>query len=312
MRAHHLVVGAGPVGRHVASLLIDRGDRVIVGSRSGRDPGVVGAEHVVLDASSADALARAADGVDGLFNTANPGTYATWEKRWPPLAASLLAVAEKTGAVYAMTGNLYPLGPVDGPLREDLPDIARDHKGSLRARIWAEALAAHTAGRVRAFEVRGSDFVGGGEGHVSRVLPTALRGRAVRMVGRVDQPHTFTHVGDVARVLVAAFHDHEAHGRVWHVPSNPPRTQREIVDELMDAAGRPRVAVRGTSAALILTLGLVSPLLREVSQLSYQLTRPYVLDGTAAQERFGIAPTPWEDVLRLTLDAARGGDAHGG
>ena len=59
-----------------------------------------------------------------LYNCANPADYTQWEARWPPLAASFLAAAERTGAVYAITGNLYPYGPVDGPLTEDLPDAA--------------------------------------------------------------------------------------------------------------------------------------------------------------------------------------------
>ncbi len=304
MPTRHLVVGAGPVARHLASILLNRGDSVVIGSRTGRDTGVAGATYTTLDAADADALARAADGVAGLFNTANPGDYTMWETQWPPMAAALLSAAERTGAVYAMTGNLYPLGPVDQPMRETMPDAAKDHKGALRARIWADALAAHEAGRVRAFEVRGSDYVGGGAGHISRVLPRALAGHGVRMLGRVDQPHTFTDVRDAARVLVAAFDDPGAHGRVWHVPSNAPRTQHEIIDELMDAAGRARVKVRAISPALLRALGIVSPQLREVAQMSYQFTRPYILDGYAAQNRFGLDPTDWDDVLRRTLEAA--------
>jgi nucleoside-diphosphate-sugar epimerase len=303
MSARHLVVGAGPVGRHVASLLIARGDTVLIGSRSGRNTGVAGAQYVSLDAADSAAVARAADGASSIVNTANPGDYTVWATQWPPMARALLRAAEQTGAVYAMTGNLYPLGPVDGPMSEDMPDAARDHKGVLRARIWADALAAHREGRVRAFEVRGSDYIGGGEGHISRALPRALGGRSVRMIGRVDKPHSFTDVLDVARVLVAAFDDPTAHGRVWHVPSPPPLSQAEMINELMDAASRPRVAVRGTSPTLLRALGSVSPLLREVAQLSYQVTRPYVLDASAAEAHFGLTPSRWNDILRRTLES---------
>ena len=54
----HLVVGAGPVGRHVAELLAARGSSVTVVTRSGRDTGIPGVRHVALDASDADALSR--------------------------------------------------------------------------------------------------------------------------------------------------------------------------------------------------------------------------------------------------------------
>jgi nucleoside-diphosphate-sugar epimerase len=61
MPAHHLVVGGGPVGRHVASILIERGERVVIGSRSGRNTGVQGATYIPLDAADAEALTRAAE-----------------------------------------------------------------------------------------------------------------------------------------------------------------------------------------------------------------------------------------------------------
>jgi nucleoside-diphosphate-sugar epimerase len=306
MSQQHLVVGAGPVGRHVATLLAARGEHVTVATRSGRDTGVEGVDHVALDASDADALTRAADGAAVLYNCANPGDYTKWEATWPPLAASLLTAAERTGAVYAITGNLYPYGPVDGPMHEGLPDAASDHKGILRARLWADALAAHRAGRVRAVEVRASDYVGPGigeNGHITRVLPAALQGKAVSMVGRTDLPHTFTDVLDVARTLIAAAEDDTAHGRTWMVPSNAPRSQRQALTEVLAAAGRPPVTVRRMPAVMFRAVGAVVPMMREIGEMTYQWTAPYVVDDRASRAHFGIEPTPWEEVCRRTVEA---------
>lgn len=304
--SQHLVIGAGPVGRHVAALLAERGEHVTVATRSGRDTGLEAVGHVALDASDADALTRATEGAAVLYNCANPGNYTQWEATWPPLAASLLTAAERTGAVYAITGNLYPYGPVDRPMHPGLPDAATDHKGVLRARLWADALAAHDAGRVRAVEVRASDYVGPGigeNGHITRVLPAALQGKAVSMVGRTDLPHTFTDVLDVARTLVAAAEDPSAHGRTWMVPSNAPRSQRQALTEVLAAAGKPPVTVRGMPAGMLRAIGLVSPMMREVAQMSYQWTAPYVVDDTESRAHFGIEPTPWDEVCRRTASA---------
>jgi nucleoside-diphosphate-sugar epimerase len=304
---HHLIVGAGPVGRHVAELLTARGDHVTVVSRSGRSTGIGGVEHLALDASDTDALSRATEGAAVLYNCANPGDYTQWERTWPPLAAALLTAAERTGATYAITGNLYPYGPVDGPMHEGLPDAATDHKGVLRATLWADALAAHDAGRVRAVEVRASDYLGpgiGANGHVTRVLPSALRGRTVSMVGGTDLPHTFTDVLDVARTLVAAAEDQGAHGRTWMVPSNAPRTQRQALTDVLAAAGKPAVPVRRMPAALFRVGGLVSPMMRELADLTYQWTAPYVVDDRESRAHFGIEPTPWDEVCRRTAAGA--------
>jgi nucleoside-diphosphate-sugar epimerase len=303
MADHHLIVGAGPIGRHVAALLAERGSRVTVASRSGRSTGIDGVEHLALDASDADALARAAEGTDHLYNCANPVDYTQWERVWPPLAASLLSAAERSGAVYAITGTLYPYGPVDGLISEDLPDAATDHKGRLRARMWAEAKAAHDAGRIRAVEIRGSDYMGhgvGGNGHISRLVPDARQGKRVTMIGRTDQPHTFTDVLDAARTLIAAAEDPGAHGRVWHVPSNPPVTQAQALTDVLASAGKPPVQISALRGTALNAVALVSPFMRELRELVYQWERPYVLDDSAARARFGITPTPWDEVCRRT------------
>ena len=299
----HLIVGAGPIGRHVAALLAERGSRVTVVSRSGRTTGIDGVEHLALDASDADALSRAAEGADYLYNCANPADYTQWERVWPPLASSLLTAAERSGAVYAITGTLYPYGPVDVPISEDLPDAATDHKGVLRARMWADARSAHEAGRIRAVEIRGSDYMGrgvGGNGHISRLVPSALQGKRALMMGRTDLPHTFTDVADAARTLVAAAEDPGAHGRVWHVPSNPPVTQAQALTDVLASAGRPPVRITSLRGAGLAAAALAVPFMREMREIIYQWERPYVLDDAAARDRFGITPTPWEEVCRRT------------
>ena len=303
MSDHHLIVGAGPVGRHVAALLAERGSQVTVVSRSGRTTGIDGVEHLALDASDADALAGAAEGADYLYNCANPADYTQWERVWPPLAASLLSAAERSGAVYAITGTLYPYGPVDVPISEDLPDVATDHKGRLRARMWAEAKAAHDAGRLRAVEIRGSDYMGrgvGGNGHISRLVPDALQGKRAMMMGRTDLPHTFTDVADAARTLVAAAEDPGAHGRVWHVPSNEPVTQAQALTDVLASVGKPPVKISSLRGAGLAAAALAVPFMREMREIIYQWERPYVLDDTAARTRFGITPAPWEEVCRRT------------
>lgn len=222
---------------------------------------------------------------------------------WPPLANAILSAAQRTGAVLVTTGNLYPYGPVESPMTETTPDAATDTKGRLRAQMWTDALDAHDAGRLRAVEVRGSDYVGSGvgaNGHVPRVVPAALAGKAVRMVGRVDQPHSWTDVLDMGRALVAAAGTESAWGRIWHAPTNPPRTQREAVEDVLRVAGRPAVTVRAYPHVAMRAVGAFSPLTRELNALSYQFERPYVLDSSASEEALGLAPTPWDEVCART------------
>ncbi|MEO6470597.1 MAG: NAD-dependent epimerase/dehydratase family protein [Aeromicrobium sp.] len=305
MNDRHIIVGAGPVGRHVAELLAARGSDVTVVTRSGTDTGIEGVKHGAADASNADQLTMLTEGAAVLYNCANPVEYTTWGSLWPPLAASFLATAERTGAVLAITGNLYPYGPVDGPMTESMPDAATDKKGILRTQVWADAKAAHEAGRLRAVEVRGSDYVGAGvkdHGHLSRQVPTISQGKRAWVIGSTNMPHSFTDVLDEARMLIASAEDETAHGRIWHAATNSPRTQREAITDVLAAMGKPPVGVTAIPAGAIRAMGVVSPLMRELSDMSYQWTKPYVLDDSASRAHFGLEPTPWDEVCRRTAE----------
>ena len=300
----HVVVGAGPVGLATAVQLVREGHEVVLASRSGTGPEVAGVRREAVDAADADRLTELATGAVAIYNCANPPSYPVWSTFWPPVAAAFLTAAERTGATLVTASCLYGYGPLDEPMVEGMPDAATTKKARIRADMWAEALAAHEAGRVRAVEVRGSDYVGPWIGpetsHVVRVREAALAGKTVRMMGRPDQPHSFTDVRDMGRALAAVAQAPHAWGRVWHAPTNAPRTQAEVVADVCRAAGREPVAVKGFPRWVLGLGGAVVPVLRELRETEYQFQRPYVLDSSAITRELGLEPTPWAEVCRAT------------
>ena len=294
----HIVVGAGPIGTATSLLLAERGEEVVVVTRSGSGPTHRAITRTTADGSSSATMTDLATGAVAIYNCVNPA-YHRWPIDWPPIAGALLAAAEQSDAVLVTVSNLYAYGPVSDPMTEDLPHAAQGPKGRTRAQMWRDALAAHDAGRVRATEVRGSDYVGpGAQSHLGeRVVPRLLAGKDVTVMKSADTAHTWTATDDVARLLVTVALDERAWGRAWHVPSNPPRTQREAVGDLCRIAGLDPVKVKEYPSLLIRGMGLFNPLMRELPEVAYQLEDPFVLDSTAAQQTFGLAPTPWDDVL---------------
>jgi nucleoside-diphosphate-sugar epimerase len=295
----HLVVGAGPVGTAVARRLLADGHHVRVVTRSGSGPD--GAERVSADAADAARLADLADGAVAIYNCVNP-TYSRWEQDWPPVAAALLAAAEFSGAVLATVGNLYGYGRVDAPMTEQTPLAATGPKGRVRNAMWRDALAAHEAGRIRMFEVRGSDYLGGNSMLSYVVTPALRRGRRAFVPADLDAPHTWTCTDDVAALLVTGVYDERAWGRAWHVPNNDPLTIREltaIAAAQLDVT--PKVATM--PYAVLWAAGLVNPMAKELRETQHQFRHPFVLDSTAAQETFGLVPTPIDDAVRIDLAA---------
>ncbi len=303
----HVIVGAGAVGSATARLLAEHGEQVTVVTRSGIRPELPGVTRIAADAADPEGLVRAVDGATALYNCANPRQYGHWERDWPPLWSSLLTVAERTGAVLVNTGSLYPYGPVSVTMTEDLPDIAaapNPKNGRIRAQMWAQAKRLHDSGRITAVEIRASDYAGAGiepaHSHVVRNLEPAQRGKPVRVLGDPDLEHSWTDVDDVARTLVTVAGRPDAWGRIWLAPTNPPRTQREALADVLAAAGKPMVPMRGIPQAVLTMGGLLSADLRQLNAMSYLLKRPYVVDSSAATQQLGLHPTDWAEVCRRT------------
>jgi nucleoside-diphosphate-sugar epimerase len=300
----HVVFGAtGAIGGAVVSELARAGRQVRAVSRGGHAPD--GAQGMAADASDRAQAARAAAGASVIYHCASP-PYTQWPELFPALTGSILGAAESSGAKLVFADNLYAYGPVDGPLREDLPAAARGPKGRVRAQMAADLLAAHREGRARVVIGRASDYYGPhGTGSTAgeTVFGRILAGRKPQWTGRLDQPHTFHYLPDIARGLVVLADRREADGQVWHLPAAGPLTAQQFFDLIGAAAGRP-VPVHATiaSPALLAVAGVFSPLLREMRETTYQFRAPFVIDASKFQAAFGhLEPTAHRDAVRRTI-----------
>jgi nucleoside-diphosphate-sugar epimerase len=137
----HVVFGAtGAIGGAVVTELVHAGRDVRAVSRGGQAPD--GAQGVAADASDPAQAARAAAGASVIYHCASP-PYTQWPELFPALTGSILDAAESSGAKLVFADNLYAYGPVDGPLREDLPAAAGGRKGRTRVEMAAQLLSAH-------------------------------------------------------------------------------------------------------------------------------------------------------------------------
>jgi nucleoside-diphosphate-sugar epimerase len=296
----HVIVGAGPVGSAVARELLANGEKVRMVTRSGS--GLEGTDKVTADAGDAARLSELADGAAAIYNCVNP-PYHRWSTDWPPVANALVAAAESSGAVLATTGNLYGYGPVDAPMTEATPLAATGTKGRVRIQMWRDALAAHEAGRIRTFEVRGSDYLGGKNLLSVIIVPALRKGRTAFVPADIDAPHTWTNIEDVAKLLVVGATDERAWGKVWHVPSAPPCSVRELTAIAARQLGvQPKV--RSLPVSVLWSVGLVNREVRELRETQHQFRKPFILDSSAAEATFGLLPASLEESVRLDLASA--------
>jgi nucleoside-diphosphate-sugar epimerase len=299
-----VIFGTGPLGLAVMRELVRRGKSVKMVNRSGKAPQGVPAEVNIVpgDAYSAEFTRQVCQGAGVVYQCAQPA-YSEWVDKFPALQNSILEGAASAGAKLIVGDNLYMYGDVDGPIHEGLPHAARTRKGRTRAAMAEAVLAAHQSGKVRAALGRGSDFYGPGVlGSTlgERAILPALQGKTASLVGKLDLPHTYTYIDDFGKALVVLGERDEALGQVWHVPSPPTLTQRQLVTLFFEEIGMPP-KMSGMGKLMMSLGGLFILAARESVEMMYEFEKPFVVDHSKYARAFGDHATPHKDAVRETL-----------
>jgi len=302
----YLIVGAGAIGTVAAEMLAHDGHDVRLLSRHGSGPDHPSIQRIEGDASNAATVEAHAKGADALFNCANP-RYHRWSTDWPPIADALLAAAASTESSLVTLSNLYVYGQPTGPMTPHDPLSANYEKAQVRANMWRQAKQAHDDGRIRATEVRASDFIGPkAQGYLNLLVPRILAGKRCQVIGDIDATHSWNYTADVARTLITCARDDRSWGRAWHAPANPPRSVRQATQDIARVADSTPVKLTRVPTPVLRVAGLFNTDVRELPNTLYQFAAPFVIDDSETRSTFGLEPTPWNDALNATITSFSG------
>jgi nucleoside-diphosphate-sugar epimerase len=309
-KPQHVIFGTGAIGLATLDALRRRGESVRLVNRSGTAPVPDDIEVLGGDASDPAFTTAAAQGAQVIYQTLNP-PYHQWVELFPGLQASVLAAAQAAGARLVSMENVYMYGRPNGqPLTETHPYSADTKKGTLRARMARELLAAHAAGNVQVATGRASDYFGPRGGAQSmlgdRVIPAALNNKSATVLGDPDQPHTYTYLPDIGEGLAVLGEHPDAPGEVWHLPNDPhTQTTRQLVDTIYQLAGQPKTKLRSTPALLLRALAITNPTVRELLELQYEFQEPFIVDSTKIAAKLDVHATPLDQALADTVATYR-------
>ncbi len=284
--------------------LVGRGERVLMVNRSGEGVVPEGVDVVAGDAADRNFCREICRGAGVVYQCLNP-PYDRWPELFPRLQAGVLEGAAHAEAKLVSMENMYLYGLAHGePFTEKRPYTAMTHKGRVRADMAQTLHEAHKKGRVRVAMARASDFFGPGvviSALGARVFRPALRGAAAGVLGNIDLPHTYTYVPDIGKALVLLGERDEALGQTWHIPSPETVTTRQVLDLIYAETGHP-TKVRAAGKPMVRFLGLFNPQIRELNEMMYEFTEPFILDSKKFTDTFGDISTPLPDAIRQTVD----------
>ncbi|GGP62442.1 SDR family oxidoreductase [Streptomyces calvus] len=301
-RPLHAVLGSGPAGTTLARELVRRGHPVRLVDRTGSGPAIDGVRRHAADVATEEGARAAVEGAAVVYHCVNVGYHLQVEVM-PRIQQAVLAAVEASGARLVVLDTLYPYGETQGAvMTEETPWRATTRKGRMRAALDERYLAAHREGRARVVLGRSADFVGPGVLNSTlgaAVFPGALTGGEVLALGDIDLPHSCTGIEDVAVGLATLGERPEGDGRVWHLPTAPAVTTRDIHTMIEKRTGRP------LNVVVLAEPRPFGPFdeqfIAEYAEMFYQHTEPQIMDSSAVERAFGLRPTPLEDTLDATV-----------
>lgn len=306
MNSLHVIFGTGPLGRYTAEALLEKGRRVRLVNRSGKmEMPPAGAELLKADILNHSVTFPLVEGAAAIYQCAQPA-YHRWQQEFPQLQDAVIRLAAESGAKLVAAENLYMYGNTHGkPMTESTPHNPCSKKGKVRSEMSKTLFEAHQSGKIRAAAVRGSDFFGPWEPIQGEMLfKAALQRKTINALGSLDQPHTFTYVKDFGRALATAGDNDLALGKVWHVPSGPAITQQQLLDLVSKQLGYP-LKGRPSGKFILSLIGLFNASAKELVEMLYEFNQPFILDGSAMEQTFGLTATPMEQRISETLEWAK-------
>ena len=227
----NIVFGTGPLGYAVAEELLNKGKTVKMVNRSGKADLPVGAKLIKADAEDRERTREICKDAKVVYHCAMP-PYTQWKELFPSLTAGIMEGAASVNAKLIYADNLYMYGYTDSPINENTPNNPLGTKGTVRAEMSDDLLAAHKDGKANIAIGRASDFYGPrvmasilGE----RVFKPALDGKTISMLGNLDVPHSYIYIKDFAKGLVTLGQEPNALGEIWHIPAAEVLTTRELL-----------------------------------------------------------------------------------
>jgi nucleoside-diphosphate-sugar epimerase len=298
----HVVTGAGPVGWAVAEQLAGQGKHVKVLTRSGSGPVHPLVERLTVDVQEASQLSAAFAGAAAVFHCIHGSSYTAdaWRAELPRAEQTVLAAAGEAGAVVVFPESLYSYSEPDRPMTEAGPRTAQGGKRGVRT----ELLRAREASPTDTASLVAGDFFGprvrnshGGE----RMVAPVLAGKKLWVVGSVDQPHSFTYVPDLAAAMIRAAQTPSLWNKVWHAPTGPAVTQRQLATAFAEAGGAAPPKIGAMPGWALRAMGVFSKDLGELAETLYQFQKPFVMDSAASQAALGLHPTPLAEAAAATV-----------
>lgn len=302
--------GGGFLGRRIVDMLIERGDRVRIYAR-GTYPELarLGVDCRRGDLTDAEALKRACDGCDVVFHVAaRAGIWGSWEDYHRPnvLGTQNVIAAVRSAGVPGLVYTSSPSVVFDGGdmegVDESVPYARHFAAHYPRSKAVAEQMVRAAGDRALAtVALRPHLIWGPRDNHlVPRIIARAHR---LRRIGRANKLIDTTYIDNAARAHLCAADrlrpGSPLSGRAYFISNGRPLPTWDVINRILDCAGKPPIRRSIPRPAAILLAGTFETLYRALRVSTEppltrfvveEMTTAHWFDITAARRDLDYSP----------------------
>jgi len=228
-----------------------------------------------------------------------------WQAKWPRLMRQVIDACIKHKSRLVFLDNVYLYDEASIPHMTEISTVdPPGRKGMIRRDLVSMIMDGVRSGKLMALIARSADFYGPGirNSLINEIVYKRMaKGSLPFWFLNASAKHSFTFVPDAARATALLGNTDDAFNQIWHLPTdNNTLTIREIIDIFAREMNR-RGSVFEIPIWLLKMMGLFSPVLKEMIEMSYQYDRDYVFDSSKFMKRFDFRVTSYAEGIKMTV-----------
>ncbi len=222
-----------------------------------------------------------------------------------PLGKAVMAAANKLGKKVVFIDGIYPYGRATKHLvDEEHSKIPHTKKGKIKLEL--EKLIYSTDWpNAEPMIVRLPDYYGPSanfNSYLGMTIENIAKGKLSSYIGALSIPREYVYLPDAAKMIIELAGKDQAYRQSWNIPGSI-ITGKRLIKFAQSAAGNVSPVIPLTKYTIKL-IGLFSPVMREMGEMSYLTETPVYLDGSKYEHNIGpLVKTPFEIGIPETIKA---------
>jgi|SRR6185437_6872978 len=269
-------------------------------------------ELFTADLTNAEQVYKAVEGSDIVYLTVGlKYNIKVWEKEWPFVIMNTINACLRYHAKLVFVDNVYAYAKDEIPHMTESSRIAGEtKKGKLREQILGVIFDSIKKNGLIALVARSADFYGPNvkTGFLnSSVFDKFKINKKAFWQSDATKIHSFTYTPDAAKAIALLGNTPDAYNQTWHLPTSSEKwTGINFINTIAEEMNiSPKYFI--LSKSMIASIGLFSPLVKELKEMQYQNDQDYFFDSSKFDKRFSFTPTSYKEGIKEILREEKSG-----